>query len=102
MSVVENSPLWRRAAAASSLVMSLVAWGMAVGLPETILHRPIVRFAIYALAAAALAAGVVGSRRNKRFLAWRLIADAGLVLGLVLVLIGIVALIMFIKGWTFV
>lgn len=102
MSAAEGNRFFRRGAAALSAFLSIAAWGTLIGLSAFVRPPPVLVFTIYALALGAVVVGVIASRWNKDFLAWRITADVGLILGLVLVVLGVVNLIMFAKGWEFV
>lgn len=102
MSTAQGNGFLRRGAAALSAFLSIAAWGLLISLSAFVRPPPVLVFTIYTLALGALVVGVIASRWNKGFLAWRITADFGLVLGLVLVVLGIVSLIMVVKGWSFV
>lgn len=97
---VSSSP--RPGIAVLSLALAGVAWATLIVAGVLSVQPPVLVVAVYVIAACALGVGVVASRRNKQFVAWRIVADFGIVLGLVLVILGGVSLYMFVKGIGFV
>lgn len=92
----------RRGLAVLSLAFAIGAWATLIAVAGSSVQPPVLIIAVYLIAACALGVGVVASRRSKQFVVWRIVADFGIVLGLVLVILGVVSLYMVVKGIGFV